>query len=418
MFHFSRFVLVALVISIAGSACSRTANAQRSMTLKEAREALLRQVAAQGVTNPRVLEAVRETPRHLFVPSSQRKYAWYDMALPIGSGQTISPPFVVANMTQHLDPQPDDKVLEIGTGSGYQAAILSPLVKEVYSIEIVEPLGKRAASVLKRLKYENVTTRVGDGYLGWAEHAPFDKIIVTCSPEKVPQPLIDQLRDGGRMVIPIGERFQQTLYLFQKVDGKLEQQAIEPTFFVPMTGKAEELRVVKQDDGLPDLHNGGFEERGDDQKIPAGWYYVREGKMETDPTAPQGEQRITFENTVPNKSAQALQALEVDGRKVKEIEVSLWVRGVNVRAPESVRVSYHASISFFDENRSPVGERNVGLWTGTYDWVKQTTRIEVPERARLSVFALGLCGSTGEISFDGVEITVVHEGIEPSSSTP
>ena len=414
MFQLSRILIVTVVMAITGGSHVRCAIAQ--VSLEAARDALLRQVAGQGVTNQRVLDAVRATPRHRFVPYSQRKFAWYDMALPIGNGQTISPPFVVANMTQHIDPQPDDKVLEIGTGSGYQAAVLSPLVAEVYSIEIVETLGKRAASVLRRLKYDNVTTKVGDGYLGWAEHAPFDKIIVTCSPEKVPQPLIDQLREGGRMVIPIGERFQQTLYLYTKVDGKLEQHAIEPTFFVPMTGKAEKLRVVKEDDGLPDLLNGGFEESGDEQGIPAGWYYVREGKIEADRSAPQGESRMTFTNPVPYKGAQALQAMDVDGRKVKALEVSMWVRGQNVIVPDNFPEAYHASISFFDENRSPIGERNVGLWIGSYEWVKKTTRIEVPAKARLCVFVLGLCGSTGEISFDGVEITVANEGIEPSST--
>ena len=144
------------------------------------------------------------------------------MALPIGEQQTISPPFIVAYMTQEIDPQPTDRVLEIGTGSGYQAAMLSPLVKEVYTIEIVEPLGKRAARTLKRLGYKNVFAKVGDGYLGWPEAAPFDKIIVTCSPEKVPQPLVDQLKDGGLMIVPVGERYQQNLYLFRKHERRAE----------------------------------------------------------------------------------------------------------------------------------------------------------------------------------------------------
>ena len=134
-------------------------------------------------------------------------------------------------------------MLEIGTGSGYQAAVLSPLVKEVYSIEIVESLGKHAQQTLKRLKYTNVFVKIGDGYLGWPEHAPFDKIIVTCSPEKVPQPLIDQLKEGGRMIIPVGERYQQVFHLLKKQDGKLINEALRPTLFVPMTGKAEESRA-------------------------------------------------------------------------------------------------------------------------------------------------------------------------------
>ena len=142
------------------------------------------EIVAAGVTNARVIDAMRDTPRHEFIPLAQRPHAYLDMALPIGDGQTISPPFVVAYMTESIDPKPGDKVLEIGTGSGFQAAVLSPLVKEVYTIEIVPTLGHRAEKTLQRLGYSNVHVKVGDGYQGWKEHAPFDKIIVTCSPEK------------------------------------------------------------------------------------------------------------------------------------------------------------------------------------------------------------------------------------------
>src|SRR5882757_470073 len=172
-----------------------------------------KEIVAAGVKNERVVKAMRDTPRHEFVPVGEREHAYLDMALPIGNSQTISPPFVVASMTEAIDPKPTDKVLEIGTGSGYQAAVLSPLVKEVYTIEIVDPLGRAAARVLQRLQYKNVFPKIGDGFQGWPEKAPFDKIIVTCSPEKVPQPLVDQLADGGLMAIPVGERYSQTLYL-------------------------------------------------------------------------------------------------------------------------------------------------------------------------------------------------------------
>ncbi len=204
-------------------------------------------IVAAGVKNKRVIKAMRDTPRHEFVPLRLRNRAYFDMALPIGESQTISPPFVVAYMTEALDPQPGDKVLEIGTGSGYQAAVLSPLVREVYTIEIVEQLGHKAAKTLERLRYDNVKVKVGDGYQGWPEHAPFDKIIVTCSPEKVPPALVAQLKEGGRMVIPVGERYQQTLYLMKKKDGKMVSEALQPTLFVPMTGRAEENRQVKPD---------------------------------------------------------------------------------------------------------------------------------------------------------------------------
>ncbi len=218
-----------------------------------------KEIAGAGVKNPRVLDAMRTTPRHEFMPLAERGNAYLDMALPIGEGQTISPPFIVAYMTEQLNPQPGDKVLEIGTGSGYQAAILSPLVKDVYTIEIVKRLGDQAARTLKRLGYKNIHTRVGDGFQGWPDAAPFDKIIVTCSPEEVPQPLVDQLREGGRMIIPKGERYQQTLYLFEKKNGELKSVALLPTLFVPMTGKAEDNRVVKPDPANPELYNGSFE---------------------------------------------------------------------------------------------------------------------------------------------------------------
>ena len=243
------------------------ARAQSRTAFDEARNRMVNEeIVGGGVKNKRVIEAMRNTPRHEFVRKDHLKQAYYDMALPIGESQTISPPFVVAYMTESIDPQPDDKVLEIGTGSGYQAAVLSPLVREVYSIEIVAPLGNAAAKVLKKLKYTNVHTKVGDGFLGWPEHAPFDKIIVTCSPEKVPQPLIEQLKEGGRIVIPVGERYQQTLYLMKKVDGKLTTEALQPTLFVPMTGKAEAGREVKPDPLHPSIGNGDFEKTTGDRR--------------------------------------------------------------------------------------------------------------------------------------------------------
>ncbi|MEM9826801.1 MAG: protein-L-isoaspartate(D-aspartate) O-methyltransferase, partial [Planctomycetota bacterium] len=218
-------------------------NSQADDRFAASRDRLVKlRIEAAGVKDSRVLQAIRSTPRHLFVPREDWGRAYYDMALPIGHGQTISSPFIVASMTEALEPDEEDKVLEIGTGSGYQAAVLSPLVKEVYSIEIVRELGESAAEVIKDLKLENVHTRVGDGFKGWPEAAPFDKIIVTCSPEKVPQPLIDQLVEGGMMIVPVGERYQQTMYRMIKKDGKLERQALRPTLFVPMTGAAEASR--------------------------------------------------------------------------------------------------------------------------------------------------------------------------------
>lgn len=190
----------------------------------------------RGITNARVLQAMKSVPRHEFVPPELRDDAYRDGPLPIGFGQTISQPYIVAFMTEQLAPLPTSRVLEVGTGSGYQAAVLAQLVKEVYSIEIVEPLADRAAADLKRLNYTNVFVRKGDGYQGWPEAAPFDAIIVTCAPEKVPQPLVGQLRDAGRMIIPVGPLYDQSLYLLEKKAGKVERRAVLPVRFVPMTG--------------------------------------------------------------------------------------------------------------------------------------------------------------------------------------
>jgi len=194
------------------------------------------QLAAPGrdIKNNRVLEVMATVPRHEFVPESERKFAYWDEPLPIGYGQTISQPFVVAFMTQQLNLKPTDRVLEIGTGSGYQAAVLSRLVAEVYTIEIIEPLAKRAEADLKRLGYNNVRVHAGDGYQGWPDRAPFDAIIVTCAPDDIPQPLVEQLRDGGRMIIPVGGLESQELYLLKKQGTKVEQQAVLPVRFVPM----------------------------------------------------------------------------------------------------------------------------------------------------------------------------------------
>ncbi len=386
------------------------------------------EIVAAGVKDARVVQAMRDTPRHEFVPLNQRGNAYYDMALAIGWGQTISPPFIVAYMTEALDPKPGDKVLEIGTGSGYQAAVLSPLVSEVYTIEIVKPLGERAARTLKRLKYDNVFVKVGDGYQGWPEHAPFDKIIVTCSPEKVPPKLIEQLREGGRMLVPVGERYQQSLYAFTKENGELTRTALLPVLFVPMTGKAEDGREVLPDPQTPRLVNGGFESidpstQPPDESEPAavasaspgvppereapapdGWYYRRQLHWESGKDAPEGERYATFRNTTPGRGAQALQGLAVDGRFVKQLQVSLWVKGENLRLGETPQQQPLLSITFFDENRGQTGYAFVGPWRDSFDWKHVSETIRVPLKSREAIVCLGLCGATGEASFDDVRI--------------
>jgi protein-L-isoaspartate(D-aspartate) O-methyltransferase len=197
-----------------------------------------RQIAARGVKDERVLGALRDTPRHEFVPEDVRDQAYQDRPLPIGFRQTISQPYIVALMSEVLALSGDEIVLEIGTGSGYQAAVLGRLAKEVYTIEIVRELGERAKRDLARLGYSNVHVRVGDGYQGWPEHAPFDAIVVTAAPEHVPQPLIDQLAVGGRMVLPVGRSSQQLVLLRRTTEG-IQREKLIDVRFVPMTGEAQ-----------------------------------------------------------------------------------------------------------------------------------------------------------------------------------
>ncbi len=197
------------------------------------------QIEARGITDPATLEAMRTVPRHDFLPMRLRSEAYMDYPLPIGHGQTISQPYIVAFMTEAIRPQPGEKILEIGAGSGYQAAILAQMGADVYTIEIVEPLAEMARQTLERLGYKNIRVKHGDGFRGWPEHAPFDAIVVTCAPDKIPPDLVAQLKDGGRMIIPVGGGMEQELVLLRKKGDKVEKQSVLPVRFVPMTGEAQ-----------------------------------------------------------------------------------------------------------------------------------------------------------------------------------
>ena len=218
-----------LLAAVAAAWCGDPTAAVRERMVAE-------QIAARGIESPAVLRAMRTVPRHLFMPDPVRAQAYDDHPVPVGYGQTISQPYIVGLMTELLEPRKDLKVLEIGTGSGYQAAVLSGLVRQVFSIEIVPELARRSAGVLKQLGYENVTVRLGDGYKGWAEEAPFDRIILTAAPPEIPQTLLDQLKRGGRLVAPVGGSvFGQELVVVEKnADGKLKRRSVAPVMFVPM----------------------------------------------------------------------------------------------------------------------------------------------------------------------------------------
>ncbi len=369
-------------------------------------------IETAGVRDERVLQSLRDTARHEFVPRAVRSRAYLDMALPIGEAQTISSPFIVAMMTEALDPRPTDVVLEIGTGSGYQAAVLSPLVSKVYSIEIVPELGLAAANVLERLEYKNVFTRVGDGFLGWPEVAPFDKMIVTCSPENVPKPLLDQLKEGGQMIIPVGERYQQTLYRMIKQEGKLVRQPLRPTLFVPMTGEAEANRKVHPDPQNPKVINGDFEEGGASSLgkngLVFGWYYGRQVKRLSEANRSSSDAEVRtfarFENQTPGLDSHLLQGIPIDGQVVSLVRLGAMVRTKDVRRGTSKEDLPVLALTLYDEERKELGSVWLGPYRGTSEWKRSSRLVPIPPATREAILRIGLFGATGIADFDEISI--------------
>jgi protein-L-isoaspartate(D-aspartate) O-methyltransferase len=233
-----RRLVLANLILLVGTACGPTDAAGQGGERQARMDMVKEQIEARGVRQPEVLRAMEEVPRHLFVPESYRAEAYADHPLPIGWGQTISQPYIVALMTELLQVDGDDRVLEIGTGSGYHAAVLSRVAGRVYTIEILDELAEQAEWTLRELGYVNVTVRAGDGYQGWASEAPFDGIILTAAPPRVPQPLLEQLAVGGRMVVPVGS-FVQDLKVITRTEDGYETRNVAPVRFVPMTGEAQ-----------------------------------------------------------------------------------------------------------------------------------------------------------------------------------
>ncbi|MFM7845924.1 MAG: protein-L-isoaspartate O-methyltransferase family protein, partial [Planctomycetota bacterium] len=271
-------------------------------------------------------------------------------------------------------------------------------------------LGLQARATLKKLKYANVQTKVGDGFEGWQEHAPFNKIIVTCSPEKVPQPLIDQLAEGGLMVVPVGERYQQTLYIFRKENGKLSSAVLRPTLFVPMTGRAEDGRQVKPDPLHPKLINGGFESLATEGKYVPGWFYEQQAKIETDSKAPEGQRYLTFRNTEPGRSSHILQGFAIDGSVIHELRVTAKVRldGVkNVPNPPHVDMRPDIALSLYDANRKELGLVWVGPIRAVGGWQSVEKKFRIHPETREAIIRLGLFGATGEVAYDQVSIEPV-----------
>jgi len=231
-FRISWLALIVIVID-----CCKGQSKKEEDFPRMRKEMVERQIKQRGIRDANVLEAFMNVPRHIFVPAEYRSLSYKDTPLPIGFDQTISQPYIVAYMTEILNPDKNMRVLEIGTGSGYQAAILAYLCKEVYSIEIIDSLGNRAKRIFEEEGYHNIKVKIGDGYKGWKEYAPFDAIIVTCAPSNIPESLMEQLAEGGKMIIPAGEMYNQKLYLIEKVNGKIRQKETIPVLFVPMKHK-------------------------------------------------------------------------------------------------------------------------------------------------------------------------------------
>ena len=268
-------------------------------------------------------------------------------------------------------------------------------------------LGLQAERDLKRLGYENVNVRVGDGFKGWPEAAPFDSIIVTCSPESVPQPLVDQLREGGKMVIPVGERYQQTLYLMTKENGKLIEKSLRPTLFVPMTGSAEERRRNLPDGTKPVVVNGDFEAdiRSEDRSagdyVP-GWYYGRQFRLVQESQG--GSNFVRFENQTAGRDSHLLQGLAVDGSTVGRIRLKARVRTEGVAAGARPDQLPTVAISFYDDQRRDLGTYWTTVFKGTKDWKEDSRVFRVPPQAREAIVRIGLFGATGTADFDDVSI--------------
>lgn len=403
-----RFVLCMLLLAIGSIAQAPALHAQsNAQNIANARRRMVaEEIQPHGIQDARLLDAMREVPREQFLPLNKRSVAYLNIAITFGEGHVMLPPLVTAHMIEQLEPKYSDKVLVVGTGTGYSSALLSRITNKVYTVEIDRATAATAEETFKRVKYDNISLKVGDGFEGWKEHAPFQKIIVECSPENVPQPLLEQLDEGGLLLIPIGVDFDQTMHLYKKVNGELSSISAWPTLLVPMKGRAEELKSSSDQPRVPAINNGGFEELLEGTKdVPVGWSYLRQGRVIEDNLSPEGKRCLQFTNETPGNAAMALQAFPVDGKTTSEITLSFRVMGKEIRPGQTRQQLPRVEVTFFDEKRRPVGGDWVGGWYMNFDWVKKDRRFTVPRLAKFAIVQLTMEGATGEIRFDDIRLT-------------
>ena len=391
-----------------------------------ASEMVDKEIVAAGVTNERVIRAMRDTPRHEFVPANQRRvrlsrHGPADRRRPDDLAAVHRGLHDAGDRSAAHRPRAGDRHRQRLPGGRAQPAG----ERRVHDRDrrAAQPAARRAT--LKRLGYKNVFTRAGDGYKGWPEAAPFDKIIVTCSPEEVPQPLVDQLREGGLMIIPVGERYQQNLYLMRKVSGKLKSEALRATLFVPMTGEAEAQRAVKPDPEESTNRQRQLRRRarrrrrqqanGRTAKEPAGWHYQRQLTLQAEcADAPDGKSYVTFHNAEPGRGSHALQGFAVDGREVSTLRLILLGprRQHPPRRASQTNCRRSSSRSTTSAARRSAKNRSAHSPAPSLG-VDEDKSLRVPLRAREAILRIGLLGAVGELSLD--DLRLQPQRIRPAS---
>lgn len=387
-------------------------------------------VLQDGLENDLVLSAMMRIPREKFLPQNKKSGAYRDVAIPIGCSRMDYSPYITAYCISQLDPAPDDKVLEIGTGCGYASAVLSLLVREVHTVEFHATLSKKANQSLKKIGIKNVYGKIGDGFQGCPEQAPFDKIIVWGAVEDIPESLIDQLKEGGRMVVSVGEKYQQTLYLCRKKNGELKKETLPPTFFTSMPGEAESRRILLADPKNPSILGGDFEHYYGETRLPYGWYHVKNARILQGPDAPNGTNYMRFEvepeytivhdphemedsygeppeQFVPSaeKTAQIVQSFAIDGKTVSRVKFGVFLRAENIQPLDPQNPPKGTIVlAFYGEDREVLQCVQLASVYGSFNWKPFSTEIPVPRKTLEADLYIGLFQNAGRLDIDAVSL--------------